>query len=775
MKSAGAIRAGRAFVELFADDSRMSKDLKRARGKLTSFARHANQIGRTMVAAFVAIAAPIALATNAFAGFEDQMAEVRAVTQATTGDFAKLNDQAKLLGRTTSFTASQVASAQAELGRAGFDPDDILKSTSSVLDLSRATKAELSEAASIAADSLRGFRLEAAQMPRVVDVLTATTINSSQGLGDLFEAMKLVAPVAADVGMSIENTAAAIGILANNGIKGSMAGTALKRAMLNLADPAIRKKLEDLTGVLAVDDVGDLRNIAQVIAEIGEKTRSLPNADRVSIFAELFGDRAVVAASNLANADAKFGDLLKTLEESQGVAAKTAEMMDQTFGGSLRRMWSAVEGVAIAIGEKLTPYLVVAVDWFSDVANRVTVLITENEGLVIAVTATVAAIGATGAALMAAGTAAAATAAGITAVTATAKVLAPTMKALQVQAILMETTLTGLIAKQVAWNAAMLAGKAALAGLVAVGVYKLTQEITGLRKETEAAARALDLAREKGEGLTNSLTRKRRRRQEAELEDIKQIEDPQERKQAIDAAVKRAQKNQAGIAQGIQQQQTVADNAAKSEFGGTWSEVTKDAFARVAELQRQKEDQDEFVNDLLKLQAEANRGTPSAPDTQRPQSPGGPTGRSDYDVVADALTRPFRIAGDELGKQIKRQLPAWMTGPNGITVKQGINAVADLTNPWKATRELQGRFAGHGATNAEQAMEQRRQRFAAIGNQLTTRQVALSSAGAFGSLAAQNLQLNRTVEQNDFTDVKLDSVAMEYLRGMHEALTKEPL
>jgi TP901 family phage tail tape measure protein len=402
----GAIRAGRAFVELFADDGPLVRGLRQAEKKLKYFAGNVRAMGQKLLGGALTLAIPVTFALTTFAGFQDQMAEVRAVTQAATGDFQQLYEQAKELGRTTSFTAGEVAGGQAELGRAGFKPDEILKATSAVLDLSRATKTDLPQASQIAADSLRSFRLEAAQMPRVADVLTSTANNSSQGLTDLFEALKTVAPVAADLGATIEDTAAAIGVLANNGIKGTLAGTALKRAYLNLANPDIRKKLQQLTGVSATDSAGNLRPLATVIAEIGAATKSLPNAQRVAIFADLFGDRAVVAASNLATANANFLDLQNTLNSSQGTAARTAKIMDDTFGGSLRRLWSAVEGVAISLGETLAPAARRIADYAGRVALSVSGWIDENKELVQQIAALVAIGAIVGAILIALGTAA---------------------------------------------------------------------------------------------------------------------------------------------------------------------------------------------------------------------------------------------------------------------------------------------------------------------------------------------------------------------------------
>jgi TP901 family phage tail tape measure protein len=379
----GAVRAGKAFVELFADNSRLGRDLKRGVQMMRSYAASAKAIGQTMVTQGLKLAAPFAIATAIFVGFEDEMASVRAVTQATASQFKLLTAQAKQLGRTTSFTAKAVASAQTELGRSGFNPSAIRASTASILALARGTRTELATAAQIGADSLRAFRLEAKMMPQVADILVATTNNSSQGLEELFEALKMVGPVAADVGASMADTAAAIGVLANNGIKGSLAGTAMKRAYLNLANPAIRKKIEALANVSAVDSAGNLRPLASVITDIGKATDGMPNAKRLDIFSQIFGDRAVVAASAFAGASANFDDLKGVLDNAAGTAQRTSKIMDDTLGGSFRMLMSAAEGVAIAVGETIAPALRSLAGIMTKVAGQVTAFVTSNKELVI--------------------------------------------------------------------------------------------------------------------------------------------------------------------------------------------------------------------------------------------------------------------------------------------------------------------------------------------------------------------------------------------------------
>ncbi|MCK9179102.1 MAG: phage tail tape measure protein, partial [Candidatus Cloacimonetes bacterium] len=150
MANQGAIRSARAFVEVFADDSRLVQGLRKAESKVKAFGARVNEIGMGLTKAAASILAPMTLSTKVFMGFDDQMRAVQATIGATGSQFDMLNEKAKLLGRTTSFTVAQVAAAMLELGRAGFAPQEIDDAIASVLNLSRATGTDLAESANIA-------------------------------------------------------------------------------------------------------------------------------------------------------------------------------------------------------------------------------------------------------------------------------------------------------------------------------------------------------------------------------------------------------------------------------------------------------------------------------------------------------------------------------------------------------------------------------------------------------------------------------------------------
>lgn len=377
MASGTAVRAGRAFVELFANDDKLVRGLRRSERRLKAFGKSVSAAGKSILRKSTVALSPFVLSASIFANFSDQMLKVKAVASGTADEFERLYEQAKELGRTTSFSASEVASGMVELGRAGFRRREIDLAIAGVLDLSRATDTVLPEAAAIAGSSLRQFNLDATEMSRVVDVLTATANGSSQTLTDLGEALKPVAPIAAEAGETIEQVSAAIAVLANNGIRGSLAGTALARAYKNLSSDTVTQTLKGI-GVSAVDADENLRPLAEILNEVGKATAGMGTAEKLNIFETLFG-RGQASALKLARNGAVFDELLSKIQNSGGIAKKTAEEMDSGLGGAIRRLLSAIEGIAIAIGEAITPALMSLGKTLSAISGTITKFVAQNK------------------------------------------------------------------------------------------------------------------------------------------------------------------------------------------------------------------------------------------------------------------------------------------------------------------------------------------------------------------------------------------------------------
>lgn len=347
---AQGIRAGRAYVELGTNADKLNKGLASAQARVQAFA----SATRSALVSTFAISAPAALAVKSFAAFDDQMRLVQAVTGATGQQFAALTERAKELGRTTSWTAAQVAQGMTSLGRAGFQTEEIQSSVSSVMDLARATGTEIETATDIAGNALRAFGLDATQMARVCDVLTATANGSAQTLEDLGEAFKYVAPIAASTGHTIEDSAKIVGALANFGVKGSQAGTVLKAIQTRLASDKNAQATYAKLGIDTTDAQGNLRKVNDVLIDLGKTLQSMPSADRLATIKTLFGQYGL---SGVALTTANFQELNDAIDRAGGTAQRVAQTMDDGLGGAVRITKSAVEGFALAVGESLVPTL----------------------------------------------------------------------------------------------------------------------------------------------------------------------------------------------------------------------------------------------------------------------------------------------------------------------------------------------------------------------------------------------------------------------------------
>lgn len=358
--ASGNVRAGRAFVELMLDQTKLERGLKTAQAKLRNFGNSMTSVGKNLVTVATLAAAPLAYSTKTFADFDDEMRMVKAVTGATEQQFKSLTEVAERLGRTTSFTAKQVAEGMTALGRMGFSPKEIEAAIPAVLNLSRATGTELSEAAEIAANNMRVFGIESSKMSSVADILTATANGSAQTLTDLAEGLKMAGPQAAAAGDSITNVSAALGVLANMGIKGSLAGTALRKAYSQFANTKIQAKLKAM-GIATTDANGNLRSMPKIMTEVAKAMASMPTAQRLGFAEEIFDLRGSLAGLQLGGNIDQLDEFIKKLQTVNGVSARTAQEMDSGIGGAWRIFMSAIEGCQIAIGriigEALTPYM----------------------------------------------------------------------------------------------------------------------------------------------------------------------------------------------------------------------------------------------------------------------------------------------------------------------------------------------------------------------------------------------------------------------------------
>lgn len=308
----------------------------------------AKSLGATFARVFAAAGLSIGIASSVrlLADFSQEMSTVQAVTNATADEFAALREEAQRLGATTRFSAVEAAQAMGELARAGFTADEALRATSGTLQLAQAGGLGLARASEIASATLRGFRLEVEDLARVNDVLAFAANASNTSVEGLGQALKFVAPVAAGVGVSIEETTAAIAALANAGLDASLAGTGLRRVISELENPTANsaKILQSYgltTEEVRVSQVGLTEALARLAAAGIDTAGAL----------EIFGDRGGPAFEVLSNATPFVRQLTDQLAAAGGVAARTAAIMDDNLNGSLLSLRSAAQSVVLELGE----------------------------------------------------------------------------------------------------------------------------------------------------------------------------------------------------------------------------------------------------------------------------------------------------------------------------------------------------------------------------------------------------------------------------------------
>lgn len=307
------------------------------------------------------------------------MSRVQALTRIdkNSPQFKALREQALKLGSETQFTASDAASGQSFLAMAGFTPQAIQAALPGVLNMALAGGVELGETADIGSNILTQFNLTADQMDRVGDTLTAAFTRTNTDLRALGETMKYTGPVAAKLGISLEEAAAMAGMLANNGLRGSDAGTAMRASLSRLASPpkAAADALKEL-GVSVADARGKMRPMEDVLLDLYKATQKYGQVDQVSFFKDIAGEEAFVGLQTLVAA-AGSGELQKLTRELQGArgeADRVAKVMADNLDGDLKNLDSAWEGLRIRISDLVDGPLRSVTQWFTRVLEKITSL-----------------------------------------------------------------------------------------------------------------------------------------------------------------------------------------------------------------------------------------------------------------------------------------------------------------------------------------------------------------------------------------------------------------
>lgn len=289
--------------------------------------------------------------------FQDAMAKVQALSGASGAELKKLEDTAKQMGATTIFSASECADALGYMALAGWDANESAAGLPGVLNLAAASGMELAEASDMVTDYLTAFGLEADQAGRMADVLSYAQAHSNTTTQQLGEAFKNCAVNAHNAGMSLEETTAILGKLADQGLKGSEAGTALNAVIRDMSSKMKDGNIQIGNTKVAVQDAnGNFRKMSDIIADVTKATDGMGDAEKTAALQSTFTADSIKAMGILCNTGADDIDkFTKSLENSKGSAQKMSDMMNNTLSGSLKQLGSAWEALQLSLGDTTGP------------------------------------------------------------------------------------------------------------------------------------------------------------------------------------------------------------------------------------------------------------------------------------------------------------------------------------------------------------------------------------------------------------------------------------
>lgn len=311
---------------------------------------------------------------NVGSSFEAAMSQVEAISGATGEELDKLTEKAKQLGATTRFSATEAAQAMNYMAMAGWDAQQMLDGIDGVLSLAAASGGDLAETADIVTDAITAFGLKAEDVGHFSDVLAAASANANTNVSMMGETFKYCAPIAGALGFSIEDVSEAIGLMANSGIKSTMAGTALRMMFTKLSEgiTVVGKNLGEVEIQTSNAD-GSMRSLKEILTDLRTAFEQLEPAERASQAQAIVGQNAYTGFLSLMNAGADDVDKLRTaIENCDNSSAKMADTMTNNTAGAVTIMKSAMESAGIAVYEKFGEKIKDSVEGITDIFTGLT-------------------------------------------------------------------------------------------------------------------------------------------------------------------------------------------------------------------------------------------------------------------------------------------------------------------------------------------------------------------------------------------------------------------
>lgn len=387
---------GKIALDMSDMDSQMNQAINSASSKFKSLGSSMTKTGAVMTAA---VTTPIIAigkkAIDAAADFEYGMSEVAAISGATGSDLEVLTEKAKEMGAKTKFSASDAADGLKYMAMAGWKTEDMLNGLEGILNLAAAGNTDLGTTSDIVTDALTAMGYSASDAGRLADVMAAASSNANTNVELMGETLKYAGTMAGTMGYSMEDVSLAIGLMANSGVKGSMAGTALSAIMSRLSTNTngATDCIKEL-GVEFYNSDGTARDFSDVIEELRTATQGLTTEQKAEIASTVAGEEAKKGLLAILNATTTDYDKLKSsINNCSGSAKDMADVMNNNLSGQMTLLKSQMEGLAIQFVTLIMPYLRQGVEWLSKLFTWISNLDDGTKKMIITTLGIAAAVG----------------------------------------------------------------------------------------------------------------------------------------------------------------------------------------------------------------------------------------------------------------------------------------------------------------------------------------------------------------------------------------------
>ena len=363
--------------------------------KLKTVGDNVTNVGKKFMPVTLGVVGLGTAAVKTAADFDSAMSKVAAVSGATGSDLEALRDKAREMGEKTKFSASEAAEAMNYMAMAGWKTEDMLSDIEGVMNLAAASGEDLSTTSDIVTDALTAFGLTAKDSGHFADILAAASSNANTNVSMMGETFKYCAPIAGALGFSAEDTAEAIGLMANAGIKGSQAGTSLRTIMNNLSgDVTICGSAIGEVTIATTNADGSMRDLSDILADCRTAFSGLSESEKAAAAESLVGKNAMSGFLALMNAgEADINKLSSAIDNCDGSAASMAETMNDNLAGQLQILKSQLEELAISFGELLMPAIRTIVGWIQKFVDWLNSMDEGTRKVIVTIALVAAAIG----------------------------------------------------------------------------------------------------------------------------------------------------------------------------------------------------------------------------------------------------------------------------------------------------------------------------------------------------------------------------------------------